>query len=41
MEMTDKGVAIVLDLVDQVLGLRGGREEVARHRSGELLSGVG
>jgi hypothetical protein len=41
MEMTDEGVAIVLGLVDQAHGLQGSREEVARHRSGELLSGVG
>jgi hypothetical protein len=41
MEVNDEGVAIVLDLVDQAHGLQGSREEVARHRSRVLLSGVG
>ena len=67
MGVNDEGVAIVLDLLDQVHGLRqalrragsallelpeplrqeiltrlqGSREEVARHRGGEPLSGVG
>ena len=67
MGVNDEGVAIVLDLLDQVHGLRqalqwvssallglpqplrqeiltrlqGSREEVARHMSGEHLSGVG
>jgi chaperone modulatory protein CbpM len=67
MGVNDEGVAIVLDLLDQVHGLRralrrvssallglpeplrqeiltrlqGSREEVAKHRGGEPLSGVG
>jgi hypothetical protein len=41
MEVTDEGVAIVLDLVEQAHGLQGSLEEVARHIGRELLSGVG
>jgi hypothetical protein len=39
--VNDEDVAITLDLLDQVHGLQGSRKKVARHMSGELLSGVG